>query len=398
MAPNLVDLLTPIAGDFYCITSLLNDEEREILANVRTFMETQVAPIINDYWERGAFPFELIPALRDLQIAGLAYQGYGCPGHSQLLNGLVLMEMARIDSSIAIFHALQSELVMGTIYLCGSEAQKHEWLPRLRRYEITSAFCLTEPAVGSGAARGLQTTARREGDTWVISGEKKWPGNATFADILVIWAKDEADGQVKGFLMEKGLPGLSTSLIPGKMALRVVQNASIHMDGVRVPESHRLQQAHSFRDTAAVLRMTRASVAWQATGCGQGAYEHALKYAKERQQFGKPIGSFQLIQDLLFKMLSNVTASQSLVLRLAAMQQAGEASDEHSALAKAFCASRARETVGYARELLGGNGIVLEYNVWRFFADAEATYSYEGTREMNALIVGRAATGYSAFV
>jgi glutaryl-CoA dehydrogenase len=247
-------------------------------------------------------------------------------------------------------------------------------------------------------AGGLTTTAQRDGDVWVLNGQKKWIGNATFADYVVVWARDVADNQVKGFVVETPADGFSPVKMRQKIALRVVQNAEITLDNVRVPERNRLQLASSFRDTAQVLRLTRAGVAWMATGCARGAYEHALAYAKDRQQFGRPIAGFQLVQDLLVRMLSNVTASACLCARLSQLQQQGEAKDHHSALAKAFCTVRMRETVGWARELLGGNGILLDNQVGRFVADAEAIYSYEGTREINTLIVGRAITGIGAFV
>jgi glutaryl-CoA dehydrogenase len=311
---------------------------------------------------------------------------------------MVAMELARVDSSIATFFGVHSGLAMGSIYLCGSEEQKQQWLPPMARFEKIGAFGLTEPEVGSGASGGLTTTARREGESWVLNGQKKWIGNATFSDVTVIWARDVADNQVKGFLVEKGTPGFEPEKMKDKIALRVVQNALITLDNCRVPETCRLQRANSFRDTAAVLRMTRAGVAWMAVGCARGAYELALTYAQERQQFGQPIGRFQLVQDLLVRMLGNITASQCLVMRLSQMQDAGMMSDEHASLAKAFCTVKMRETVGYARELLGGNGILLDHDVGRFVADAEAIYSYEGTREMNTLIVGRAITGFSAFV
>jgi glutaryl-CoA dehydrogenase len=311
---------------------------------------------------------------------------------------MIAMELARTDPSISTFMGVHSGLAMGSIYLLGSEEQKQRWLPEMARMEKIGAFGLTEPDVGSGVAGGLTTTARREGDGWVLDGQKKWIGNATFADYIVIWARDVADGQVKGFVVEHGTPGLSTEKMKDKIALRVVQNARITLDGVRVPEANRLQKANSFRETAKVLRLTRAGVAWQAVGCARGAYEHALAYAKERQQFGRPIAGFQLVQDLLVRMLANITSSACLCARLAQLQADGAAADEHSALAKAFCTVRMRETVGYARELLGGNGILLENQVARFVADAEAIYSYEGTREINTLLVGRAITGLSAFV
>jgi glutaryl-CoA dehydrogenase len=268
----------------------------------------------------------------------------------------------------------------------------------MARLEKIGAFGLTEPDVGSGASQGLTTTARREGDTWILNGQKKWIGNATWGDVTIIWAKDVADSQVKGFIVENKTPGFKAEKIVTKMALRVVQNALITLENCRVPEANRLQMDTSFRDTARVLRMTRAFVAWESVGCMMGAYENALKYAQERLQFGKPIGRFQLVQDLLVKMLGNITASLCMVVRLSQMQDEGKLKDEHASLAKAFCTVKMRESVGYARELLGANGILLEHQVGRFVADAEAIYSYEGTREMNTLIVGKAITGFGAFV
>jgi glutaryl-CoA dehydrogenase len=390
--------LPRVDGDFYHISTILSEEDQALLQHVRMFMEGEVAPIINHYWTHEEFPYQILPGLARRCAVGLPYHGYGCPGKSSLLDGLLMMELARVDCSIATFMGVHSGLAMGSIYLCGSEKQKRQWLPPMARLEKIGAFGLTEPEVGSGASRGLTTSARREGETWVLSGQKKWIGNATFSDVTVIWARDVADDQVKGFLVEKGTPGFRAEKIKDKIALRVVQNALITLDDCRVPEANRLQLAHSFKDVAAVLRMTRAGVAWEAVGCSRGAYELALAYAQERQQFGRPIGSFQLVQDLLVRMLGNITASACLVTRLSQMQDAGIMCDEHASLAKAFCTVKMRETVGYARELLGGNGILLDHQVGRFVADAEAIYSYEGTREMNALIVGRAITGFSAFV
>jgi glutaryl-CoA dehydrogenase len=389
--------VAPERRDFYELRALLSDEERVLVDRVREFMEERVAPIINRCWTRAEFPFELVGAWAELGLGGLAYEGYGCPGASSLLDGLATMEIARVDSSWATFHGAHSGLAMGSVYLAGSEEQKERWLPAMARFEKIGAFGLTEPDVGSGAARGLTTTARRDGDEWVLDGRKKWIGNAPFADVTVIWACDVKDGHVKGFLVEKGTPGVAVETMKDKIALRVVQNGLISLDGARVPESHRLQEATSFRAAADVLRMTRARVAWQAVGCALGAYELALAYAGRREQFGRPIASFQLIQDLLVRMLGNVTASQCLLVRLAQLQDAGVLEDQHASLAKAFCTVRMRETVGWAREVLGGNGILLEESVGRFVADAEAIYSYEGTREMNTLIVGRAITGHSAF-
>lgn len=387
-------------GDFYQITDCLSDAERAKLREVRAFMEAKVAPVINKYWEEDTFPFELLPAgVRDLEIAGLGYEGYGCAGGSTKFAGFVAREIARVDCSSATFFGVHSGLAMGSIFLCGSEEQKKKWLPPMARMEKIGSFGLTEPDVGSGASGGLTTTAKREGDTWVLNGQKKWIGNATWGDITIIWARDVDDNQVKGFIVEnKTTPGFKAEKIQRKMALRVTQNALITMTDCRVPEENRLQIDASFRDTARVLRMTRAFVAWESVGCMMGAYEHALAYAQKRMQFGKPIASFQLVQDLLVKMLGNITACQCMVVRLSEMQDAGKLKDEHASLAKAYCTVKMRETVGYARELLGANGILLDHHIGRFVADAEAIYSYEGTREMNTLIVGKAITGIGAFV
>jgi glutaryl-CoA dehydrogenase len=393
------DVRRPSAdGDFFDIARLVSPEEQALLRRVRGFAEQKVAPIINQYWGRAEFPFELISEYGALGIAGASYAGFGCPGKSALLDGLVMMELARVDCSIATFHGVHSGLAMGSIYLCGSDEQKRRWLPAMQRAEKIGAFGLTEPEVGSAAARGLTTTARRRGKSWILNGRKRWIGNATFADLTVIWARDVEDDQVKGFVVEEGTPGFATEKMQHKMALRVVQNAAINLHDCRVADENRLRNARSFKDTAAVLRMTRAGVAWEAVGCAQGAYEHALRYACQRQQFGRPIARFQLVQDLLVRMLSNVTASQCMMLRLSQLQDAGLLREEHASLAKVFCTVRARETVGWARELLGGNGILLDHHVARFVADAEAIYSYEGTREINALVVGRAITGFGAFV
>ena len=390
--------IQPERTDFYALLELFDKEDRALLEAVREFMCAEVAPIINSMWTREQFPHHLIPRFGELGIGGLPYRGYGCPGRGYLLDGAVMMEMAAIDSSMATFQGVHSGLAMGSIYVCGSEEQKNRWLPPMARYELIGAFALTEPGVGSGAARGLTTTARREGDTWILDGEKKWIGNATFADLNVVWAVDQADQQVKGFVVEGGTPGFEAVKMSDKIALRVVQNAHITLTGCRVPEANRLQGASSFADTAQVLRRTRLGVAWEAVGCAKGAYDVALAYAKQREQFGRPIGGFQLVQDMLVRMLGNITASQCMVFRLGMLADQGTLTEEQASLAKAYTTVAMRESVGLARELMGGNGILLDHNVGRFVADAEAIYSYEGTREINTLVVGRAITGLSAFV
>jgi len=388
----------PVNGDFYELGSTLVGEDLEILERVRAFMETEIRPIANDYWKRAEFPMEIIPKMAALNICGLTYQGYGCAGKSALLEGFLAMEMARVDASISTFFGVHSGLAMGSIYLCGSEEQKQQWLPPMQRMEIIGAFGLTEPEVGSAVAGGLTTTCKREGDEWVLNGQKKWIGNATFSDITIIWARDLDDNQVKGFIVRRENEGFKADKLEDKMALRTVQNALITLTNCRVPEADRLQNGNSFKDTANVLRMTRAGVAWQAVGCARGAYEAALKYTMERKQFGRPIAAFQLVQDLLVTMLGDLTAMQTMVYRLSQLQDSGNITDEHASLAKVFCTLRMRSIVDHARELFGGNGILLEYDIARFVADAEAIYSYEGTKEINSLIVGRAITGESAFV
>src|SRR5467141_3208878 len=389
--------LPPPDSDFYQLVETLPAEDLTVVKQVRAYMETKVQPIINKYWAEDAFPFELLPSFKELNIGGLGIEGYGGRGGSQLLVGLVAMEMSRVDSSIATFWGVHNGLAMGSIYLGGSEEQKKKWLPAMARMEKIGCFGLTEPLVGSGTAGGMTTTAKRDGDTWILNGQKRWIGNAPWCDISVIWARDVADNQVKGFIVEnKTTPGFSVDKIENKVALKVVQNGHITLKDVRVPEENRLQGGNSFRDTAKVLKMTRYAVGWMSTGCAMGAYEAALKYSQERLQFGRPIGSFQLIQDLLARMIENITASQCLIVRQAQLYAEGKLSDAHAALSKAFCTSKCRETVAWAREILGGNGIVADYQVARFFNDCEALYTYEGTFQMQNLIVGKAVTGLSA--
>ncbi|MBE8712835.1 acyl-CoA dehydrogenase family protein [Sphingobacterium hungaricum] len=388
----------PINADFYGVETKLNPEDRALQLKVRAFLEAEIKPLVNNYWLHDEFPFEIIPKLAELNICGYTYEGYGCAGGTSLMDGIIAAEFGRIDPSIATFLGVQSGLAMGSIYLCGSEEQKAEWLPRMQQMQVIGAFGLTEPEIGSGAAGGLTTTCKKTEQGWVLNGQKKWIGNSTFSDITIIWARDLDDGEVKGFIVKKENPGFEVEKIKGKMALRIVQNGLITMKDCVVPESDRLALANSFKDTAKVLQMTRAGVAWMAVGCARGAYENALAYTLERKQFGKPIASFQLIQNHLVEMLSNLTAMQTLVFRLSEMQDADELRDEHASLAKVFCSLRTRDIVSKAREVMGGNGILLEYNVARFLADAEAIYSYEGTKEINSLIVGRSITGISAFV
>ena len=391
--------LPPIDGDFYDIASLLTDEQREVQQKVRRFMETDVQPIINEYWSRDEFPKQLIPKFQELDLIRSIFDDKGGrrPGAS-LTEGIATMEMARVDVSTATFFGVHAGLALWSIVKGGTPEQIAEWLPKMLDMEVIGAFGLTEPKVGSGVAGGLTTTCRRDGDEWVLNGQKKWIGNATFSDFVIIWAREEGTGDVRGFIVRTENEGYHVAKIMGKIALRAVENGHITLKDCRVPESDRLQQVDSWRVVADILRATRAGVAWQGVGCAMGAYEHSVRYARERQQFGRPIGSFQLIQDKLVDMLANVTATQTMCVRLSQMQDAGTMRDEHASLAKVFTAARCRDTVALARDLHGGNGILLENDVARYFCDTEAIYSYEGTNEINSLVVGRAVTGSSAFV
>ncbi len=388
----------PINGDFYNLRQQLPPEDLALLERVETVLKEEIQPIVTEYWMKGEFPFQIIETFKKLDICGLSFDGYGGKSRSNLLEGLIAEEIARVDVSTCTFFGVHSQLAMGSIYLCGSEEQKQEFLPRMQKLETIGAFALTEPEVGSAAALGLQTTCKREGDMWILNGEKKWIGNATFADIIIVWAKDVDSGQVKGFIVDRLTEGLSTEKIEDKMALRIVQNAFVRLNDVMVPETRRLQNADTFKDTSKVLRMTRAGVAWQAVGCARGAYENTLRYTMERQQFDRPIAGFQMVQDMLAQMQSIVTAMQCTVAQLSILQDRGEMSDERASLAKVFCTVSCRQVTSMARELMGGNGILISNQVARFLGDAEALYSYEGTKQINSLILGRALTGWSAFV
>ncbi len=381
--------------DFYLMDELLTPEERSIRDKVRAFSEKEVIPIINDYWERAEFPFELIPRLAALNIAGGSIQGYGCPGMSAIASGLIALELARGDASICTFFGVHSGLAMSSIAMLGSEEQKQRWLPLMARMEKIGAFGLTEPNHGSDAVM-LETRARRDGNEYIINGAKRWIGNASFADVTIIWARDD-EGNVGGFLVEKGTPGFEANIMTGKVSKRAVWQADISLKGVRVPAEHRLAKARTFKDTARVLTATRSGVAWEAVGHAVAAYEIALNYTRERVQFGKPLASFQIIQQKLASMLANVTTMQLLCYRLAQLQEQGKMTDAMASLAKMNNARLAREVVAEAREMLGGNGILLDYHIARHHADIEAVFTYEGTDTIQSLIVGRAITGQQAF-
>jgi len=380
--------------DLYLADELLTEEDRAIRDRLRDFCAREVTPIAGDYWERAEFPFELVPKIARLGLAGGTIEGYGCPGLSATAAGLVSMEWARADGSVATFFGVHSNLAMQSIDMLGSEAQRERWLPPMARLERIGAFGLTEPDHGSDAVM-LETRARRDGGDWVLDGRKRWIGNASFADVVIIWARRE-DGEVGGFLVEKGAPGFDARVMTGKTALRAVWQADITLGGVRVPAGNVLPGGERFADVARVLTVTRYTVAWRALGVALGAYEAALAYATERRQFGRPLAAYQLVQDKLSRMAAEITAMQLLCLRLSDLQQQGRLTAAMASLAKMNHAAKARAVVADARDILGGNGILLENHVARHHADMEAVFTFEGTDSIQSLIVGRELTGISA--
>jgi glutaryl-CoA dehydrogenase len=383
-----------VTTDFYLLDEKLTPEEREIRDRLRRFCDIEVTPVINDYWERAEFPAFLVPRIAELALAGGVIEGYGCPGMSATAAGLVSMEWARADGSIGTFFGVHSNLAMQSIAMLGSEEHKRRWLPEMAALEKIGAFALTEPAHGSDAVR-LETSARKSGDLYILRGAKRWIGNASIADVVIVWARDE-DGHVGGFLVEKETPGFHALVMTGKTALRAVWQADIELHDVRVPAENRLPGCRNFRDVAEVLTRTRYTVAWRALGLALGAYEAALDYARTREQFGKPIAAYQLVQDKLSRMLAEITAMQLLCLRLSELAADGRLTAGMASMAKMNHAAKAREIVGHARDILGGNGILLANHVARHHADMEAIFTFEGTDSIQSLIVGREITGIPA--
>lgn len=379
--------------DFYLSDSLLTDTERAIRAKVRAFAEHHLRPIAREAWETETFPKHLIPHLADLGIAGGIIEGYGCPGFGSVGFGLALQELARVDSSFATFFTVHGGLVMTTIAGCASEEQKERWLPGLARCETIGAFALTEPDHGSDASN-LSTTATRDGDDYLLNGAKRWIGNATVCQLAIVWAR--ADDGIAPFVVEVPNPGFDAREITGKLVQRAVPQADIVLTDCRAPAANRMPLT-GFRGAATVLARGRVNVAWAALGEAIACYEIALAYAKERQQFGKPIAGFQLIQAKLVEMVGEITKAQLLLIHLSRLADRGEMTPGMASLAKASTTRAAREIAATAREILGGNGILHDHEVMRHLCDLEALYTYEGTYEVNTLIVGREITGLAAF-
>ncbi len=395
---KLVDNIGTARGtDYFLMKEQLTKDEVELLYKVRKFGEEEVLPVVNPYWESSEFPFDLVPKFAALNIVGdNNMRDYGCRSMSTVGAGLISMELSRIDGSIATFFCVHVGLGMQSINILGSEEQKRRWLPPMAKLEKIGAFALTEPDHGSDSV-ALEATARRDGDEWVLNGRKRWPGNAVWCDVIIVYARDVADKQVKAFIVEKGNPGYKATKIGGKVSLRMVQNADIILTDCRVAEENRLQNCNSFKDVAKVLAGTRNTVAWGSLGHGVAAYDIALNYAQRRIQFGKPIAKTQMIQSMLVEMLGDVTAMQLYCIRLGRLIDEGKAEETMAALTKYYCTVKARDVCRLARDILGGNGITLDFHVMRHLCDMEALVTYEGTAEVQSLIVGRHITGQSAF-
>jgi glutaryl-CoA dehydrogenase len=385
-----------LATDYFLVREQLSDEQWDHFMRTRRFVDREVLPVINDYWERAELPWPLMTRLAELGLVGDDIEGYGCPGMTPLASGLVNMELHRGDGSLGTFLGVQSGLAMKAIAMLGSEEQKQRWLAPMARLERIGAFALTEPDHGSDSV-ALETSARRDRGGYVIDGAKRWIGNATIADVIVVWARDDEDREVKGFLVEPATPGYEATVIEGKGSARSVWQADVRLEGVYVPAENVLPGARSFKDAGLVLTATRSTAAWAALGHAVAAYDTALTYTKQRIQFGRPLCSFQIVQDRLVKMLAEVTAMQLYCMQLARLAEAGRLSDTIAGLAKMNNTRKARQVIAEARDLLGGNGILLENHVIRHMTDIEVLHTYEGTETIQTLIVGRDITGVGAF-
>ncbi|HXO07383.1 MAG TPA: acyl-CoA dehydrogenase family protein [Solirubrobacteraceae bacterium] len=384
------------AQDYYLLDETLSEHELVIRDRVRAFADREVLPIINDYWERAEFPFELVPKLAELGVAGTTIEGYGCPAMSRLGAGMVVRELARADGSVNTFFGVHSGLAMGAIDMLGSEEQRREWLPPMARLERIGAFGLTEPEHGSDSV-SLETTARRDGGEYVLNGAKRWIGNASIADVTIIWARDD-EGDVGAYLVPKGTPGFDpTTVITGKIGKRAVWQAEIALSDVRIPLDYKLAHANTFDDATRVLNQTRGGAAWECVGHAMACLEAAVSYAKERSQFGRPIAGFQLVQGKLATMQAATTAMQLVCFRLAQLQESGAMTGPMASLAKLHNVRNAKLVCSEARDILGGNGLLLDYHVARHLTDLEIVDTYEGTDTIQSLIIGRDLTGVSAF-
>lgn len=371
----------------------LPEQQRASLRELREFLDREIRPHAAQHWTRDEFAPELARKCGDFGLGDLR-----APGRGPVYRGFVSAELARADISMSVYLSVHSDLVIASIDELGSPEQKARWLPGMRTLEFTGCFALTEPEHGSDVAGGTTTTARLEGDEWVLNGKKRWIGNGTMARFAIVWAKDEADGQVKGFIVETDRPGFSATKIEHKIAVKIVQNADLTFEDVRIPRENHLPGTRSFQDTNVILRQSRAGLAWQAVGAQLAVFDVARRYALERQQFGRPLGGFQLTQSHLVQIAANATASIGLAYRASQLLGQGQMTMTQASLVKLKTSQMARESAALGRQLMGGNGILADREMGKIFSDVEAIFTYEGAFEINTLIVGRAVTGLSAFV
>lgn len=389
-------IFPPLVSDYYQFDDLLNTEEKVLRKRVREVMEKEVAPIMAEYWEKAEFPFQVVPKLSTLNVAGGTIKGYGCPGLSITGSAIATAEVARVDASCSTFILVHSSLAMLTIALCGSEEQKQKYLPSLAQLRTIACWALTEPDYGSDAS-SLKTIATKVAGGWLLDGQKRWIGNSTFADVLIIFARNTSTNQINGYIVKKGTPGLKATKIENKIGLRIVQNGDILLNKVFVPDEDRLPGVNSFQDTNKVLAVSRVMVAWQPIGIAMGVFDICHRYLKERKQFGAPLAAFQINQEKLVRMLGNIQAMFLVGWRLCKLYESGKMTPGQASLGKAWISLRARETVSLGRELMGGNGILSDFLVAKAFCDLEPIYTYEGTYEINSLVTAREITGIASF-
>ena len=390
------DVVTPLDVDYLEAFAEATDEDRAHWDRARAYGR-EVLERIDGHWDRAEYPLDLVARAGELD---LLTDGLEVPGHpvmSPLAAGLVAMEISRADGSMAAAAAVQGGLVLRALVHCAGPEQKERYLEPVARGTLPGGFALTEPLHGSDSV-SLETSARPDGaGGWVLNGAKKWIGNGAAGGITIVWARDTEDGQVKGFVVEQSTPGYEAEVITGKGALRAIHQAEITLTDVRVGDDARLPGVATFKDAARVLVATRVNVGWSALGHATAMFEAALAYARQREQFGKPLGAHQMVQERLAQMLDEVTAMQTRCVAVARLQAAGRLRDEQASLLKYACTRGARRVAQIARDMLGGNGILLEHRVMRHFADVEALHTYEGTESVQALILGRGLTGMSAF-
>jgi len=389
------DVSQPLDPDFADLYKKINSDDRAYWTRARKFVQDEVLPVIAGYWDKAEYPIHLAKRMGELDLLRDGVNLPDFPEQSLLAAGLVVSEISRGDGSIGTIIGVQGALALRSIAWFGSDEQKEEWCAPLARGEKLGAFGLTEPTHGSDSV-SLETSVRESGDELIVNGEKKWIGNGSVGDVTVVWARAQ-DGKVKGLVVPQVTPGYSGETIEGKMSLRAIYQAHITMTDMKLPRSAAMPGANSFGDTAKVLHATRLGVAWGALGHATAAYEICVQYSQQRIQFGRPIAQSQAVQARITEILADLTALQSMLFNFAALDQKGELSPTAASLAKYNATKVARKAVAIARDMLGGNGILLANRAGRHFADVEALHTYEGTDTIQSLLVGREVTGYSAF-